>query len=319
MSRMSAVPPNRPDGPARVGGEGNGSASQGAILHAWLYDVDEDGKSRPMWATGGRPMEKVHAGAILQVSVEGGQSTQTERYLKAPRAEGMASQPVTVGLDPRTGYWTIRNSGRTNTLRVQQYGLAAVPLRPGAAMPMGGEDVAVWIPVVPREPRGSHKTEAFRLLILAAKEPSREEPFREPAVRTRLITAARIPMTAAKQEALIAYFGPHLSWPPLPAPHVRQEQEVEVMADAHRLAKQPNSANWARNRKDVLTGRDGMFTTADWYPRLGGGERTLPNHLAAFYRLVELGTVTLPRVRRWATAQNVEPYVIIDSHLGFTA
>jgi len=37
-----------------------------------------------------------------------------------------------------TGYRLIRNSGHTNTLQVQQYGLAAVPLYPGATMPMSG-------------------------------------------------------------------------------------------------------------------------------------------------------------------------------------
>ena len=38
-------------------------------------------------------------GAILRVSAEGGQNTPTERYLKVPKAEGMASEPVTVSLD----------------------------------------------------------------------------------------------------------------------------------------------------------------------------------------------------------------------------
>ena len=61
----------------------------------------------------------------------------------------MSSDPVTVSMDQRTGFWMIQNSGRTNTLRVQQYGLSAVPLRPQTSMPMAGQDVAVWIPVVP--------------------------------------------------------------------------------------------------------------------------------------------------------------------------
>ena len=122
------------------------------MLWAWLYDVDEYGKSRPTWPNYRQPMETVAADAVLRVSVssDGGRDSPTRRYLKVPRAEGMALEPVTVSLDAETGYWTIRNSGRTNTLRVQQYGLPAVPLRPRAAMPMAGEDVAVWIPVVSR-------------------------------------------------------------------------------------------------------------------------------------------------------------------------
>jgi hypothetical protein len=38
----------------------------------------------------------------------------------------------------------------------------------------------------------------------------------------------------------------------------------------------------------VLAGKDGLFTAADWYPRLGGPGRTLSNHLAVFHRLIEL-------------------------------
>jgi hypothetical protein len=246
--------------------------------------------------------------------VDDGQNThktQRQRYLWVPQAEGMASNPVTVSLDVRTGHWTIRNSGHTNTLRVQQYGLSAVPLRPGASMPMTGEDVAVWIPVEPRERRPNEKGEAFRLLILNAKEPPRAS-----GTQTKLITAPTRYLTEAKQEALVAYFGLHLSWPPLPAPHVRQQLEVEEIATNNHLGKAPSSKNWARNRHDVLACEDGLFTAADWYPRLGGGSRSLSNHLAAFYRLVELGTITLPRVRRWATGHQVEPYVIIDRQLG---
>ncbi len=290
-----------------------------AVLRAWLYDVDQYGKSRPTWPDERPPMKTVPPGAILHVSASAGaaQDSPARRYLKAPPAEGMASEPVTVSLDTETGYWTIRNSGRTNTLRVQQYGLPAVPLRPRAAMPMAGEDVAVWIPVVPRGPR-SRQGEAFRLLILAAVEPLREED-EELGLRTMLITAPRRFLSPPTQEALIAYFGAHLSWPPLPAPHVRQQKEVEDIALGWELRKHPTTQNWARNRHDVLAGKDGLFTAADWYPRLGGPGRTLSNHLAAFHRLVELRSITLPRVRRWAIEHQVEPYVIIDKQLGLTS
>ena len=227
-----------------------------AVLCAWLYDVDQYGTSRPTWPNARQPMKTVPADAILHVSaaVEGGQDFPTRRYLKAPAAEGMASEPITVSLDAQTGYWTIRNSGRTNTLRVQQYGLPAVPLRPRAAMPMAGEDVAVWIPVVPRG-RRARQSEAFRLLILAGVEPLREEPERAPGMETKLITAPRRFLSPPTQEALVAYFGDHLSWPPLPAPHVRQQKEVEDIALGRGLRKHPTLQNWARNRHDVLAGQ----------------------------------------------------------------
>jgi hypothetical protein len=287
-----------------------------AVLCAWLYDVDAYGTSRPTWPEDRQSMKTVYPDAILHVSASDdvGPDSATRRYLKAPPAEGMASEPVTVRLDEHTGYWTIRNSGRTNTLRVQQYGLPAVPLRPRAAIPMAGEDVAVWIPVVPRGPQ-SWQSEAFRLLVLAASEPFREEPERDPGMGTKLITAPRRHLSSPTQEALIAYFGDHLSWPPLPAPHVRQQKEVEEIALGTGLRKQPTTQNWARNRHDVLAGKDGMFTAADWYPRLGGPGRTLSNHLAAFHRLVELRSITLSRIRRWAVEHDVEPYVIIDKQL----
>lgn len=314
MPMMPAVPPNIPGGSA-WGGGGSGDPSPLASVCAWLYDVDQYGKSRRMRATADSPipipMETVPPGEALHVAVDDGRNahkTQKQRYLWVPQAEGMASNPVTISLDVRTAHWTIRNSGHTNTLRVQQYGLSAVPLRPGAEMPMTGEDVAVWIPVEPRERRLNEKGEAFRLLILNAKEPPRAS-----GTQTKLITAPTRYLTEAKQEALVAYFGLHLSWPPLPAPHVRQQLEVDEIATNNNLGK---SKNWARNRHDVLAGEDGLFTAADWYPRLGGAGRSLSNHLAAFYRLVELGTITLPRVRRWATGHQVEPYVIIDRQLG---
>jgi hypothetical protein len=284
-----------------------------AVLCAWLRDVDEYGKSRPTWPGAQEPAKIVHPGGVLHVSVEGGQDSPADRYLKAPPAEGMASEPVTVGLDDGTGYWTIRNSGQTNTLRVQQYGLSAVPLLPRATMPMTGPDVAVWIPVVPRAARAKHG-EAFRLLILAGGQTPREEAKR--AMQTRLITVPRRFLSPPMQEALIAYFGDYLSWPPLPAPHVRQQKEVEEIAVGSGLPKHPTPEKWARNRHDVLAGKDGLFTAADWYPRLGGPGRTLANHLAAFCRLVELRSITLHRVRRWAAEHDVEPYVIIDQELG---
>lgn len=285
-----------------------------AVLCAWLRDVDEHGRSRSTWPSAQQP-KTVHPGAVLHVSVDGGQDSPASRYLKTPPAEGMASEPVTVGLDAETGYWTIRNSGHTNTLRVQQYGLSAVPLGPQATMPMTGQDVAVWIPVVPRAQRGK-QSEAFRLLILAGPEPSREE--RQPGKQTMQITVPRRFLSPSMQEALIAYFGDYLSWPPLPAPHVRQQKEVEDIAAQMRLEKYPSPEKWARNRHDVLAGKDGLFTAADWYPRLGGPGRTLSNHLAAFHRLVELRSITLRRVRRWAAEHDVEPYVIIDRELGLT-
>ena len=277
-------------------------------LRAWLYEVRPDGTSHPMGPADARATAAVDQGGTLHVSVEGGQNTPARKYLKAPPAVGMSSDPVTVSLDQRSGCWMIQNSGRTNTLRVQQYGLSAVPLRPQTSMPMAGQDVAVWIPVVPH---GSvpGKSESFRLLILSGTE-RQEGPG-----ATRLITAPRRYLSDAKQEALIAYFGDHLSWPPLPAPHVRQQAEVERIAVQYRLAKEPTPERWARNRFDVLAGRDGLFRDADWFPRLGGPDRTLANHLAAFHRLVELRTITLRRVCEWAEKYDVEPYAIIDKRL----
>jgi hypothetical protein len=277
-------------------------------LRAWLYEVRPDGTSHPMGPADARATAAVDQGGTLHVSVEGGQNTPARKYLKAPPAVGMSSDPVTVSLDQRSGCWMIQNSGRTNTLRVQQYGLSAVPLRPQTSMPMAGQDVAVWIPVVPH---GSvpGKSESFRLLILSGTE-RQEGPG-----ATRLITAPRRYLSDAKQEALIAYFGDHLSWPPLPAPHVRQQAEVERIAVQYRLAKEPTPERWARNRFDVLAGRDGLFRDADWFPRLGGPDRTLANHLAAFYRLVELRAITLRRVCEWADKHGVAPYLLVDRQL----
>jgi hypothetical protein len=293
-----------------IGTHGAGAGDAGsAALRAWLYEVRPDGTSSLMGPPTGRPMAAIETGGTLCVSVEGGQNTPGRRYLKAPPAEGMSSDPVTVSMDARNGFWMIQNSGATNTLRVQQYGLSAVPLRPQTSMPMAGQDVAVWIPVVPHG-SSTGKSESFRLLILAAGPEKQDSPG-----VTRLITAPRRYLSEAKQEALIAYFGDHLSWPPLPAPHVRQQAEVERIAHQYALAKTPTPERWARNRFDVLAGRDGLFRDADWFPRLGGPDRTLANHLAAFHRLVELRTITLRRVCEWAERHDVRPYVIIDRQL----
>lgn len=303
---MPPVPPLPGRGPLAAALPGDGFSP--AALRAWLYEVAPDGTSRAMGTATGRSVVAIEPGGTLYVSVEGGQNTPTRKYLKAPPAEGMSTDPVTVSMDQRTGFWMIANSGHTNTLRVQLYGLSAVPLRPQTAMPMAGRDVAVWIPVVPHG-IAPGKSESFRLLVLSGAE----RP--DAAGKTRLITAPRRYLSEAKQEALIAYFGDHLSWPPLPAPHVRQQAEVERIAVASRLPKQPSPERWARNRFDVLAGRDGLFRDADWFPRLGGADRTLANHLAAFHRLVELRTITLRRVCEWAEKHDVAPYVIIDRQL----
>ena len=304
---MPSVTPHQ--GTGSWGGGGAGDAGP-AALRAWLYEVRPDGTSCLMGPPAARPMAAIETGGTLCVSVEGGQNTPERKYLKAPPAEGMSSDPVTVSMDPRNGFWMIQNSGVTNTLRVQHYGLSAVPLRPQTSMPMAGQDVAVWIPVVPHGPSPG-TSESFRLLILAVGPEKQDGPG-----VTRLITAPRRYLSDAKQEALIAYFGDHLSWPPLPAPHVRQQAEVERIAHQYGLAKAPTPERWARNRFDVLAGRDGLFRDADWFPRLGGPDRTLANHLAAFHRLVELRTITLRRVCEWAERHDVRPYVIIDRQFG---
>jgi hypothetical protein len=278
-------------------------------LHAWLYEVASDGTSHLMGLSTGRPMVTIEPYCTLRVSVEGGQNTPTMKFLKAPPAEGMSTDPVTIAMD-RDGFWMVQNSGRTNTLRVQQYGLSAALLRPRTSMPVAGRDVAVWIPVVPRG-TSSGKSESFRLLILAAPTADKQDSMGP----TKFITAPRRYLSEAKQEALIAYFGDHLSWPPLPTPHVRQQAEVEKIAELNRLIKAPDRERWARNRFDVLAGRDGLFRDADWYSPLGGPDRTLANYLAAFHRLVELRTITLRRVCEWAAKHDVEPYALIDRRL----
>ena len=289
----------------------HGGANDTGPLYAWLYDVDQDGKSRSMMRAN-QPLQ-APPGATLHVTAEGGQNTPTDRYLKVPRAEGMATEPVTVGYDLRSRYWMIRNNGRSNSLRVQQYGLAGMPLYPGAALPMSNEDVAVWIPVVNTKSRANDKSEAFRLLILATGQPPQR--LRRDGGGTLIITAPRRTLTPNQQEAIIAYFGDHLSWPPLPAPHVRKQSEVEDIAEDFGLLKEPTIQRWARNRHDVLAGPDGLFTAADWYPKLGGSARNIGDHLAAFYRLVELRTITRKRVERWTEEHDVRPYAMFDPYL----
>ncbi|HXT94323.1 MAG TPA: hypothetical protein VN714_34240, partial [Trebonia sp.] len=139
---MTSTPQHWSGSSSRAGGSG---ALPADALRAWLYEVDQDGMSRPMKDDKDRPLHKaVRPSATLRVSVKGGYDSAVEKHLWAPSVEGMAVEPVTVYKDAGTGFWTIRNGGRTNTLRVQQYGLGAVPLHPGASMAMPGEDVAVW-------------------------------------------------------------------------------------------------------------------------------------------------------------------------------
>jgi hypothetical protein len=231
------------------------------------------------------------------------------KHLKLPPFGGMATQPVTVNMDEDTGFWIVRNSGSTNTLRVQQYGLGAVPLHPGASIAMSGEDVAIWIPVRPAWPQVSDKGEAFRLLLLRIPQLSWKRGS------TTHITGPDRSMTPAMREALIMYFGQHLSWPPLVAPHVRREAEVKKMAAESGLIRKPTLEHWANNRHAVLAGKDGMFTAADWYPGIGGPQRTLANHLAAFHRLVERRTITLARAALWAKEQDVTDFINFDGEL----
>ena len=62
------------------------------------------------------------------------------------------------------------------------------------------------------------------------------------------------------------YFGDHLSWPPLPAPHVRQQAEVEKIAFQYGLAKAPTPERWARNRFDVLAAGTACSGTPTGFP-----------------------------------------------------
>jgi hypothetical protein len=306
---MMVTPHNRGGGSSRVGG-GGASADTPDALRAWLFEVDQDGASTRMRDHRERCLKKgIRPGAALEIGTEGGQDTPWKKYLKLPRADGMAAQPVTVAIDEDTGFWMIRNNGSTNTLRVQQYALGAVPLHPGASIAMSGEDVAVWIPVQPTWPQVSDKGEAFRLLLLRTPRLSWKRGA------TTHITGPDRGMTSAMQEALIMYFGQHLSWPPLVAPHVRREAEVRGIAVEVGLVRASELEKWARNRHDVLAGKDGLFTAADWYPQIGGPQRALANHLAAFHRLVERRTITLARAALWAKEQKVTDFISIDSEL----
>jgi hypothetical protein len=307
-----------PRGPTRsMGGSRSAFPPNGSELHAWLYNLRSDGTCHLTWNGYGSNKESLSAKivpptAMLRVSVDEIGDTPHSRHLRAPAAVGMAFEPVTVSPDPDTGHWKIRNHGRTNTLRVQPYGLRAVPLRPSASMAMPGADVAVWIPFVPHGSTPENRNEAFRLLILHAPE-----PVRAPG-ETRNITDTRIrALTEAMREAVIMFFGEYLTWPPLPTPHVRQESEVKDIAQSHNLLA-TKGAHWVRNRNEVLSGRDGMFITSEagrWYPPLGGSARSAGHYLPAFQRLVELGAVTSSMVRRWADQLNVEAYVSIDQNL----
>ncbi len=280
----------------------------GPDLHAWLYDVTLNGTSRPTWTD--RPAKVVPSTATLYVSVEAVSDTPASRHLQVPAAAGMATEPVSVSPDEDTGHWKIRNRGRTNTLRVQPYGLRAVPLRPNATMAMPGTDVAVWIPIIPSKRSPDARAESFRLLILHAPEPRRGPG------PTLNITETKIrALTPEMHEAVIMFFGEYLSWPPLPTPHARKESEVKEIAERYGLPAE-KAQKWARNRNDVLAGPDGLFTqSARWYQPLGGAVRSAGNYLAAFQRFIELGAVTAPMVRRWAMNQKVEPYLIMDENV----
>lgn len=274
-------------------------------LRACLYDVDQNGKSSPTWPESSERIKTVHPGRNLHVCVGDRQDSPFDSYLKIPSARGMAPEPIMVSLEAKTRHWIIRNSCRTNTLRFQQYGLLPISFLPQSPMPMTSENVAVWIPIAPR-PSQASQTHSFRLLILSASLPDFASE------QTPLITVPQRHLSPAVQEALIAYFGNHLSWPPLPAPHVRQEKEVRDIAHKTGLQK---PEHWARNRHDVLTSRDGLFTGDGWYPREGAPKRSLPSHLSSFHRLVELRTITLDRVQRWTKEHKVTPYVTIDEKL----
>jgi hypothetical protein len=306
---MSAMPKPMPDVPRGPTHQVGGSRS----------DVYPDGTSHPTWG-GGRPgtgppsARIVPPTANLRISAEEGGDSPGDKNLRVPVAVGMAMEPVTVSPDPDCGHWKIRNRGRTNTLRVQPYGLRAIPLRPHASMAMPGADVAVWIPVVPRGGNPDDRTETFRLLLLHAPEPLRMTG------ETHNITETKIrALTPKMREAVIMFFGEYLSWPPLPTPHVRQESEVNDIAQAHGLlARDKKGEHWARNRNDVISGREGMFITSEagrWYPPLGGAARSAGNYLPAFQRLIELGAVTSAMVRHWADQLGVEHYITIDENL----
>lgn len=296
---------------APKGSESGGGAN---TLCAWLFEIDQDGCSTPMLDQSDRTLKKiVEPGAFLEVSTEGGQDTLEKKYLRLPPYSGMAVQPITVLFDENTGFWTLTNSGSTNTLRIQQYGLGAVPLHPGASIAMSGTDVAVWIPVRPSFPRVSGNGEAFRLLLLRTAQLSWT-----PGI-TKHITGPAHVITENMREALILYFGQYLSWPPLVAPHVRGETEVREIAAQAGLIREPDLKKWAFNRHAVLAGNDGLFGVADWYPQIGGKQRTIANHLVAFQRLVERRTVTFALAQRWAERYDAFDFINIDQEVRLTS
>src|SRR6185437_5346457 len=102
--------------PQHWSGSSSWAGGSGALpadaLRAWLYEVDQDGMSRPMKDDKDRPLHKaVRPSATLRVSVKGGYDSAVEKHLWAPSVEGMAVEPVTVYKDAGTGFWTIRNGG----------------------------------------------------------------------------------------------------------------------------------------------------------------------------------------------------------------
>lgn len=272
----------------------------GPGLRAWLYDVALNGTSRPTWTD--RPAKIVPSTATLYVSIEAVRDTRPVGTCRCPpRPEWPPNQSRSAPTrTPATGR-SATADGRTNTLRVQPYGLRSVPLRPERDDGDARTDVAVWIPIVPSKGSPDARAESFRLLILHAPE------LRRGPGPTLNITETRIrALTPEMREAVITFFGEYLSWPPLPTPHARKENEVKEIAE--RCGLSPEKAQkWARNRNDVLAGPDGLFSqSARWYQPLGGAARSAGNYLPVFQRLIELGAVTAPMVRRWAMNQKVE-------------
>jgi hypothetical protein len=94
----------RPDGQTlalRTKAEAEGGADDAcdpAELHAWLYKVDQDGISRAMWDTTGKPMQTVTSDASLHITTEGGQNTPTRKCLSAARGgDGIRARHAQVG------------------------------------------------------------------------------------------------------------------------------------------------------------------------------------------------------------------------------
>ena len=104
------------------------------------------------------------------------------------------------------------------------------------------------------------------------------------------LIAAVLQGDAASFEPLVQKYSPRVF--ATARRYARRESEVEDIAEGFSLKKEPTIQRWARNRHDVLAGPDGLFTAADWYPKLGGSARNIGDNLAAFYRLVELRSIT---------------------------